>query len=254
MSDKNAPAWMQDVAQAGGWNQHHLQNLSQELELRKKELELFKEINKVQPEQWQNIRFSVQGLNEFVKAGGNTEIINSFVDQVKQTITNNIGDALSPLTNEINAQMNIIMAPINSLLSGIANQLTGFLSDAPIGAGVGGIVGSALGTFWAGPMGAQAGQMIGAIVGTYVEKGIENAFSKEKLTSEPNPMLDPFGWLLKPFSILLGAMWIAFFHTLPPWLATGGGGGGSNTDAGAHDTPGDVYEEPPRHGGQILQW
>ena len=61
---------MEEVAKAGGWEQHHIQNLQKELELKKQEVELMKEMAKITPETWGSIKESVKGLNSFGQGGG----------------------------------------------------------------------------------------------------------------------------------------------------------------------------------------
>jgi hypothetical protein len=227
MSDPNAPAWMQEVAQAGGWEQHHVKNIEKELELKKKELELFKELNKIQPEQWHNIKLSVQGLNEFVTAGGNNEIVQTFIDQVKETVTSNINDALSPLTNEINAQMQILLDPLNKLLSEIANNMSSFISSGPMGgagAAWGGLIGGAVGTMWLGPVGGQIMTIFGSMVGLVLERyfgGGMNEIQGGFPTVIPGETM-PGGGLYNP-------------------LLPGGGRPPSFTDKGAHTVYHDYY-------------
>ena len=187
------PKWMEEVAQAGGFQEHHIQNLQKELELKKQEVELMKEMAKITPETWGSIKESVKGLNSFVQGGGlgamETGIVEGFKETILGNIQTSIDSALSPIYNEINQQMSQLLGPINQQLSNIMNNLSQFISSGPTGGAWGGLIGGIGGYLIGGPAGGKIGELMGVIVGAAVEHIMNtvNSLKQEMFPDWPFP-------------------------------------------------------------------
>jgi len=173
---------MTNVASAGGWEEHHLENLQKELEIKKAEAELMKEMAKISPEQMNNIKLSVQGLNEFVKAGGTEELLSSFKSSIKTSIEDIVGEAMAPLQNEITQIVADAFAPLLKDLNSITNQIAQFIGGNATGGVIGAIIGGIAGHFLpGGPLWIA----VGAMVGAGIEAALEHAADIEVESNKP---------------------------------------------------------------------
>lgn len=154
--------WMEEVAKAGGWKEHRLMSMQKELELKKKELEILKELSKISPEQWTDIKESTHNLKLIVEGGGVDQIILDFKGHVVGALTDAIEGALTPIYNEIDTVIGDALGKmITDLgLDDFINDVATFIGGNQTGAFFGAMVGSIK-----GPIGAA----VGAVVGAYVE-------------------------------------------------------------------------------------
>jgi len=141
------PDWMEKVADAGGWDEHALKVIT--------------EMKSIKKEEWSAIHDTLLVLKEFT----NTEATQFFVDNLKETITLKVEEAMAPLDNTINGIINEAMTPILTQLNIITNQLAGYLSEHAQGALIGGIAGQIAAMFLpGGPIIIAIGAILGAIV------------------------------------------------------------------------------------------
>ena len=114
------PKWMEDVAAAGGFEEHAKQKAAQ------KALE---QINEIPEQKWTKMLESIVSLETIVDKGGfDSSLISSWTDNLKDTFETEIASALAPLKNELMAMINELLAPflplIKDVLGGITDMTT----------------------------------------------------------------------------------------------------------------------------------
>lgn len=217
--------WMEEVAKAGGWKKHKILALRQELELKKEEVKLMKELAKIQPDTWKDIRESTQNLKDFVVGGGTTEIMEFLTSNIKETISTAIEGKLSSLLNEIDTIIgeNPVIQQILGYVEIVSNALSDFVG------------GNITGTFWGALSGwvisliAPGGAvwtLIGALLGALIEDAIKNAFLVE---GDPRDPLKGMGGLQGSLNDWLRDL---FGISDPTDKEPEGGGGGEHSYRG----------------------
>jgi hypothetical protein len=106
---------MEKVAKAGGWEEHHQENLAMELELKKKEQEILTQLGKYSEEQWKSIKESLSSLGSFVSNPAE-DAITMFASGIKDEFTSEVGYLLSPIKNELNSMLNEFLEPFMPLI------------------------------------------------------------------------------------------------------------------------------------------
>lgn len=123
---------MEKVAESGGWEEHHLENVREELELKKQMLELRKEelairreeerlidkLKTIKKSEWELIHQSLDVMKSFVTNPAE-EAIQTFASGIADTFKSNLESMLSPLKNELNSMLNELIAPFLPLLQQI---------------------------------------------------------------------------------------------------------------------------------------
>ena len=111
-------------------------------------------IGKTKDSTWNNIEQTVVGLNELVRAGS-----------IQETLETQVSAILSPFKNEINQLMTDALAPLQTLMTDINNEISTFIADNKTGAAIGGIAGQIAGMFLpGGPILIAVGALFGAAI------------------------------------------------------------------------------------------
>lgn len=139
------------------------------------------EMAKVKPSTWTDIKDTVGDLKALAGVGGVGAILSSFTETIKLQIEN----LLSPIQNEINQAIADQLAPLMTLLSGVINDLSQFLSDNKTGAGIGGIAGEIAAMFLpGGKLLVAIGALIGAAIQQLIEWIIANMMPLNEILEE----------------------------------------------------------------------
>ena len=145
------------------------------------------EMAKVKASTWTDIKDTVGDLKALAGVGGVGTIISSFTETIKLQIEN----LLSPIQNEINQAIADQLAPLMTLLSGVINDLSQFLSDNKTGAGIGGIAGEIAAMFLpGGKLLVALGALIGAAIQQLIEWLIANMINIEDIWAEVPGLVD----------------------------------------------------------------
>ena len=113
---------MEDVAEAGGWEEHHIKNLEKELELKRLEAEILKELNTFPKEKWELIHRSLKIMESFVTNPAE-ESITMFAEGLKDTLKSEFEEMLSPLKNEVDAMIAEFIEPFMPIIQTIFDKL-----------------------------------------------------------------------------------------------------------------------------------
>ena len=117
---------------------------------------------KTPPDMWVDISNMTSNLRDIVMAGG----LSKMVASLEEALSLKIEEITSPIINEINTAMAIILAPIEEQLATVFNDLSGFIAENPTGGAIGGIVGGVAGLFLPG---GQIWGILLALVGAALE-------------------------------------------------------------------------------------
>lgn len=159
-------------------------------------------IAKIKPKQWKEMGRTIMELKEFTAAGG----VSSFAGSVVEAVKLQIGDYMSPLTNEIVTLINTALQPLLDDFVTIVNDLTAFIGEGAEGALIGGVVGSIASLFLPGGLILTA---IGAIIGAAIQKISENT-EEENAKMVQNILFD-LDKMTKGFFADIGRMWSGFW-------------------------------------------
>ena len=124
----------------------------------KKATDALTEIGRTKDSTWDNIKDTVVGLNDLVRAGG-----------IQGTIQTQIDAILSPFKNEINQLITEALSPIKDIMTDINNELSTFIAENKVGAAIGGIAGQIAGMFLpGGPILIAVGALFGASIEAFL--------------------------------------------------------------------------------------
>ena len=150
-----------------GFQERNLQLLLETLS-KKETQKSIEALSKIDKDEWKIMSEAATSLNKFIELGGTVALFSTVRESIKETITLQIDDLLSPLQNEINQAITDQLTPfLNDILTPVINSLNSFLSNNSAGAGVGGIVGSIISFFVPG---GQFWVVLGAVIGAFIEE------------------------------------------------------------------------------------
>lgn len=165
------------------------------------------EMAKVDKSTWENIQSTVSDLRDISALGGVSNIVQSF----RETIELQIQRITTPLTNEVNQLIIAALAPIETILTDIFNNLSTFIAANSVGGAIGGIAGSIVGEFLPG---GQLWAVIGALIGAGIQQLID--YLTGGITSSPTGISPTGGIYGGPGGFGLMTDEEPFLETRPP--------------------------------------
>jgi hypothetical protein len=109
------PPWMEEVAKAGGWEEHAKQ---------KAQKELMEKMDKIPPEKFTQLKDMLGSMERMLDVGGSDlGILSGVTDKIEDTIKTQFDSITSELTNMINTTINTLLEPF---MPAIETALNGF--------------------------------------------------------------------------------------------------------------------------------
>jgi len=116
MPDGIIPPFMEDVAKAGGWEEHARM---------KEQKELLEAMEKIPVEKFRDMKDMLGKVESLFNVAGGSDlgILSGLTESIKDTITTEINAAIAPLKNELIAGINTALAPIMPYIEVAINAL-----------------------------------------------------------------------------------------------------------------------------------
>lgn len=122
---------MREVAEAGGWEEHHIMNLEKELALLLKEKEVQKaisELTKIEKDEWVLMGSIMGDLKQIASSGlgqlTNVGVAGDLTESIKDTLKTELNNAIAPLKNELMNVINQLLAPFMPLIGAAVGEIS----------------------------------------------------------------------------------------------------------------------------------